>query len=334
MPRICSALIIAISVVGLFSPASAATFPLKLAENRRFLVDQKGEPFLVVGDTAWSLIGQLGQGEIDRYLEDRRKRGFNSIIVNLIEHKFCTDPPRTHAGLAPFAKQGDFSTPSPYYFNFAHKVVKQANDHGIIVWLFPAYLGFGGGDEGWFREMKASGRAKLRTYGRFVGRRFVDLPNIIWVLGGDFTPKKEDEWTIAEVAEGILEEDSKHLMSGHGSPGDSAIAALGDQKWLAINSVYSYSKTLFRSIQTEHQRFPIRAFVLMESTYEGEHDSTPEQIRRQAYWAILGGACGQFFGNNPIWHFNGPGLFPANSTWPKDLDGTGSRDMARLGQLL
>ena len=156
-----------ISTLGLPSPSSAAVFPLKAGEDGRYLVDQKGEPFLVVGDTAWSLIVQLGEGDIDRYLEDRRKRGFNSIIVNLIEHKFCTAPPKTRAGLTPFTQVGDFSTPDPDYFDFAHKVVKKANERGIVAWLFPAYLGYGGGDEGWFREMKASGRAHLRTYGRF-----------------------------------------------------------------------------------------------------------------------------------------------------------------------
>ena len=45
---------------------------------------------------------------------------------------------------------------------------------------------------------------------------------------------------------------------------------------------------------------------------------------------MLSGACGQFFGNNPIWHFDGPGLYPAKTTWQKALDGTGSGDMARL----
>ncbi len=181
--------------------------------------------------------------------------------------------------------------------------------------------------------MKASGKASLRSYGRFVGKRFKDLPNIVWVMGGDFTPKKDDQWTVAEVAEGIREEDSTHLMTGHGSPEDSAVVAFGEQKWLTVNSVYSYEKTLFRPVQAEYQRRPIRPFVLIESTYEGEHNSTPDQIRRQAYWAMLGGACGQFFGNNPIWHFDGPGLFPTKTTWKEALDGTGSRDMTRLRDL-
>jgi hypothetical protein len=308
---------------------------LKTAENGRFLVNQRGEPFLAVGDTAWSLIAQLGEEDIDLYLEDRARRGFNSVIVNLIEHRFCTSPPKTRAGLAPFEKTGDFSTPNPDYFAFAHRVVKKANDRGIVVWLFPAYLGSGGGEEGFFRDMKAGGRPRLRSYGRFVGERFKDLPNIVWVMGGDFTPGAADQWTVTEVAEGIRQVDPAHLMSGHGAPSStSAVAAFGDWGWLTVNAVYSYEKALFRPMQVEYHRRPIRPFVLMESVYEGEHDSRPEQIRRQAYWAMLSGACGQFFGNNPIWHFDGPGLYPARATWREAMKGTGSRDMARLHQVL
>jgi hypothetical protein len=310
--------------------ASEARGFLTVDPTGRFLVDQVGKPFLVVGDTAWSLIVQPDPKDIVRYLDDRRRRGFNSIIVNLIEHKFCSNAPGTRAGLAPFRQPGDFGTPSPEYFDFAHGVVKRANDRGIVVWLAPAYLGSGGGDEGWFRHMKASGPGKIRAYGRFVGERFKDLPNIVWLLGGDFTPRKEDQWTVTEVAQGIRETDPKHLMSGHGTPGPSAVEAFGDQPWLAVNSAYSYDPNLFRPMLDAYLRKPTRPFVLIESVYEGEHDAKPEQIRRQAYWAMLSGACGQFFGNNPIWRYDGPGLFPAKTSWQEALDGIGSCDMSRL----
>ncbi len=78
-------------------------------------------------------------------------------------------------------------------------------------------------------------------------------------------------------------------------------------------------------------RRPQRPFVLIESTYEGEHDAPPEQIRFQAWAAMLSGAAGQFFGNNPIWHFDGPTLFKYEGSWQRALDSVGSRDMARLG---
>jgi hypothetical protein len=319
--------------VGVPPPASAAAFPLKPVDSGRYLIDQKGEPFLVTGDSAWSLIVQLAEEDIDHYLQDRRKRGFNSIIVNLLEHKFCTHAPNTRAGLAPFTKAGDFSTPNPAYFDFAYKVVKKAADQGIVVWLCPAYLGYGGGDEGWFQEMKAGGRAKIRGYGRFVGKRFKNLPNIVWVMGGDFIPDRADQWTASEVAEGIRAEDSSHLMCAHGSRGKSVAAGLGNPAWLTVNTTYVDANTLIESTRSEYDHRPIRPFVLIEAIYEGEHNSTPDQVRRQAYLTMLGGASGQFLGNNPIWHFDGPGLFPVKTTWKEALDGPGSRDMARLREL-
>lgn len=313
--------------------AQASELRLSISANGRHLVDQRGKPFLVVGDSPWSLIAQLSDDDMERYLEDRQKKGFNSIIVNLLEHKFATAPPRTRSGLAPFAKPGDFSTPNSAYFDFAHKVIERADEHGMVVWLAPAYLGYNGGDEGFFQEIKAGGKEKLRAYGRFVGRQFRDLPNIVWMLGGDYTPEKADQWTVTELAVAIREEDPDHLMTAHHSPGSSAMAAFGEQSWLAINTVYSYEATLFRPLLAEYGRKPVRPFVLLETTYEGEHDSTPDQVRRQAYWAMLSGACGQFFGNNPIWHFDGPGLFPAKMTWQQALDAAGSRDIAFLASL-
>lgn len=313
--------------------ATGISSTLRVHEEGRYLVDRQDRPFLVAGDTAWSLIVQLSSEDIDRYLDDRQAKGFSSIIVNLIEHKFCSDPPRTQAGLPPFKRPGDFSEPNPAYFDFAHEVVKKANDRDIVVWLVPAYLGYGGGDEGWFREMKAAGPEKLRAYGRFVAQRFADLPNLVWVMGGDFTPEPADQWTVSEMAKAIREVDSAHPITGHGAPPSSAVTAFGDQPWLTVNAVYSYEATLFKPVLAEYDRRPVRPYVLFESTYEDEHDSRAEQIRRQAYWAMLGGACGQFLGNNPIWHFDGPGIFKPKMTWRQALDSVGSQDMARLRKL-
>ena len=163
-----------------------------------------------------------------------------------------------------------------------------------------------------------------------MGKQFRDLPNIVWVMGGDFTPKQEDQWVVAEMAEGIR-------RRVHAPDDRSRIARelRCRRLWRAEVAHGQLASTATRKrcsgrFRTEYQRRPIRPFVLIESTYEGEHNSTPDQIRRQAYWAMLGGACGQFFGNNPMWHFDGPGLYPVETTWKEALDGTGSRDMTRL----
>jgi hypothetical protein len=323
----------AIAAAGSAAHASTPVLPLKASENGRFLVDQKGEPFFVVGDAAWSLIAQLSEDDAERYLADRQARGFNAIIINLAEHHFCNHPPKSLAGLAPFNTPGDLSTPNDAYFEFARKMIEKAQQHGIVVLLAPCYLGFDGGDEGWFQEMKAGGPEKLVGYGKYVGRRFNDLPNIVWLTAGDFVPKPEDQWTVNRLAEGLQAADPVHLITAQGSRGFSAIVAFGDQKWMTVNTVYTSEKSLLEEMWAEYNRTPVRPFFLIESIYEAEHNSKPQQIRRQAYWTILGGGCGQFFGNNPIWHFDAPGLFPAKNTWQEALSGTGTQDMTRLRDL-
>ena len=307
---------------------------LKVSGNGRYLVDQTGAPFLIVGDSPWSLIVQVNETDREMYLADRQTRGFNSLIINLLEHKFTTRAPNTLTGLAPFNTPGDFSTPNDAYFDLAHQVVQQAGEHGMVVWLTPAYLGYGGGDEGFFREIKAGGREKLRAYGTYIGKRFKDLPNIVWMLGGDYTPDAPDQWVVNDLARAIRAEDPEHLMTAHHSPEGSAVGAFGEQDWLTVNNFYGYEKTLYRPMLAEYARRPVRPYVLQETTYEDEHDSTPDLIRRQAYWAMLSGACGQFFGNNPIWHFDGPTLFPFKLPWRQALDAAGSRDMTHLRELL
>lgn len=321
----------------LTSSTSSADYPLRVSENMRYLQTADGKPYLVAGDTAWSLIAQVTEQDAIEYLEDRRRRNFNSIIVSLIERRFADKAPATIDGVKPFLKDGDFTQPNPKYFDHAARVIAAAGDKGISVWLCPAYLGWGGGEEGWFREVKAAGPEALRRYGQFVGRRFKDFGNLVWMPGGDYRMPLEERWAGDELARGIREGGSKQLMTAHGGQ-TSAVETFGDQDWLAIDNVYRYDADLWKIYRKTYRHGWVRPFVLIETAYEGEHHATPDRIRRQAWWAVLSGACGQFFGNNPIWYFDAAGHRYVNSkaapTWRKALDLPGSRDMARLAAFL
>jgi hypothetical protein len=212
-------------------------------------------------------------------------------------------------------------------------VVDEARRRGITVWLCPAYLGWGGGDQGFFTEIAAAGAAALRDYGRFVGHTFKDLPNIVWMLGGDYAFPSSYRWLGDQLAAGLRDGGARQLMSAHGGQ-TTAVDTFGDRPWLTIDTVYSYAADLRPAMIAAFDRRPRRPFVLIESVYEGEHDSAREQIRRQAWTATLSGAAGQFFGNNPIWHFDGPALFPIAGSWREALASAGSRDMARHAAFL
>jgi hypothetical protein len=301
--------------------AAAPRYPLKLSSNHRYLVDQDNRPFFLNGDAAWSLLSALTKDEAARYLENRRALGFNTLIVNLVEHHF--NGPANRAGDEPFTTPGDFSTPNEKYFAHADWVLHRANEKGLLILLAPCYLGYKGLQEGWYDEIRASGIQKCRVYGRFVGERYHDLPNIIWVMGGDRDPGDALE-EVREIARGIKEYDQRNLFTAHCAPEESAADGYGGESWLDVNTTYSYA-IVHQKLMADYRRQPPRPDFMIESTYEGEHNSTAVQIRRQAYWAPLCGAFGHVMGNKPIWLFD-PG-------WEAALRGTASLDMARFAAL-
>jgi len=300
--------------------AEQPLLPLKISANRRYLVDQKERPFLIHGDSPWSLISGATKEEAERYLENRRKKGFNAIIANLIEHKFRG--PTNREGEAPFMTPGDFNTPNEKYFAHADWVLQRAAEKGIVVFLFPMYLGSKSSDQGWYQEAILNGVAKCRQYGRFVGRRYKGFSNLVWVMGGDRNPDLAKDATDA-VAAGIREAATDHLFTAHAAPEYSSFDEYSSSG-LDLNGTYSYH-VVHRLLFRDYNRRPVAPFFLFESTYEGEHNASPVQIRRQAYWALLCGGAGQFFGNRPIWLFD-PG-------WEAALDAEGSRSMMHLRSL-
>lgn len=296
----------------------ADRYPLHVSADHRYLVDREGTPFLVQGDAAWSLISGLTDEEADKYLEARRRQGFNSIIVNLIEHHFRG--PVDRYGQNPFTTPGDFSTPNEKYFEHADRVIRKAQEKGIVVFLAPIYLGYVGTEEGWIEELGKNGPEKSLAWGRFVGARYRSFDNIVWIIGGDRNPASARK-EVDAVAKGIKETADRHLLTAHCHPENSALDQYSGEGWLDLNDTYTY-RIVHEMLSRDYGRTPVMPFFLIESTYEGEHNASEVQIRRQAYWAVLLGSTGQFMGNLPIWRF-GDG-------WEKVLDSQGAEDMSRL----
>jgi hypothetical protein len=187
-----------------------------IAEDGRHLIDAAGRPFMIHGDSAWSLISGLRREEVEIYLRDRRARGFNSFNVNLIDH---TDPLVNAYGEPPFRTDGDFSTPNEAYFAHADHVIERANAMGFLVWLSPIYYGYDGGDEGFYTDVVAAGPSAMRDWGRWVGERYRDVEGLVWVMGGDFVPPPEGLALLDEVVAGIRERDDRHYFAAHWARG-------------------------------------------------------------------------------------------------------------------
>ena len=301
-------------------PQTQPTFPLSVSANHRYLVDGAGQPFLVHGDTAWSIITALTRPEAEQYLTNRAAKGVNALIINLIEHRF--NGPLTRSGEHPFTDPQDLSTPNDQYFDYADWVLRRAAELGMLVFLAPMYLGYRhpADDDGWYHEAHLGGMNKCWKYGQYLGKRYAGFNNIVWMMGGD----RNADGVVDEVNSlmtGIKNFDKHALFAAHAHPEETTADKYGWGGWLDLNSTYTYM-IVHKKLLADYNRRPVMPFILMESSYEGEHNASPVQIRRQAYWSILCGACGQFLGNNPMWLFN-PG-------WKEALESSGSRDMVHL----
>jgi hypothetical protein len=72
---------------------------LKVSANGHFLKYENGKPFFWLGDTGWELFSRLNKEEIEKYLENRRKKGFNVIQSIIIAN---TDKPLVRNRMAIF----------------------------------------------------------------------------------------------------------------------------------------------------------------------------------------------------------------------------------------
>jgi Protein of unknown function (DUF4038)/Putative collagen-binding domain of a collagenase len=315
-------------------PISKAVFPLSVSPSRRYLVDANQTPFLIHGDAGWSVIAQLTREDAEIYLEDRRRRGFNLVLINLLEHWFADHPPLDVYGTAPFTSPGDFSTPNAAYFSHAREIVRSAGKKGIAVLLCPAYLGGDGGQEGWYREMKQNGPEKLRAYGEYVGAHFREFENVIWLEGGDYLPPAEDLALVDAVAQGIKKASPLQLQAAHWNPETSGFDVKMAATSLDLNTTYTYHPAYLKGLADDaHGKGP--PHFLVESKYELERESTQRWIRAQSYYALLTGAMGELYGNRWIYGFTRPTLWGrlTGRNWITALDSPAARSMGHVRAL-
>jgi hypothetical protein len=317
-------------------------YPLKQASGQRYLVDQNGRPFLLIGDAAWSLLVSLSSADADAYLADRQAKGFNSVLVNLIEHKFAPNPPANLAGDLPFtgrlsSGEPDFTTPNEAYFAHVDAVLGLAAARGIVVQLVPAYLGYNGGDEGWYTTMQANGASRLTTYGSYVGNRYKGFANLLWVAGADYNPPDKSLTNAVENA--IRAADPNHLHTAHASNGTAAEDEWNGSSWLTVNSVYGYpgnGQYVYALSRAQYTRSDWQPFFLIESTYEHSpfYSAPAALIRQQAFEAVLNGGFGENFGNEYVWPFGVVGEDGSAHDWRPALQSQGAGDQTRLAALL
>ncbi len=326
--------------------------PLKVSENGRFLVHADGTPFFYLGDTAWELFHRLDRAEASRYLENRAAKGYTVIqAVALAELDGLNTPnPYGYRPLVdndptrPDVKEG----PNNDYWDQVDAVVEKAESLGMYIGLLPTW-----GDKWnkkWGQGPVVFDPQNAEIYGRWLGRRYKDAPNIIWILGGDRPIENDTQRAIVEaMARGVKAgDDGRHLATFHPTGGRSSSEYFHNADWLDFNMHQTGHKDRgsWESIAKDYNRTPVKPVLDGEPLYE-DHPinfdplkygfSVAWQVRRLAYWHVFAGACGHTYGCHNIWQMYAPGRSPiswAHHYWDESLDLWGARDMGYVKNLM
>jgi hypothetical protein len=311
-------------VAGRAARAGQTVFPVKVSENQRYFVDQKGNPVFWLGTTQWQLFRQYKLEEARTILEKSASHGFAFVQVMLMGVGDGTAP--NVYGQKPWIND-DPLTPNEAYFKNVDHVIDVARQQGLVMAIMPC-----GGSGGSFVDKdKVCTKENVRTYGKWLGQRYRYVPNIIWANGFDLPPWKYVE-VARELAAGLREGDGgSHLITYHPSGGNSS-SYFQNESWLDFNSIQTWSD-YWRSnplVFADYCRLPIKPVVMAEGAYEEgpEYPSrpiTPLVVRKEAYWAFLGGGF-HTYGHNDMWRHN--------PTWRQSMDSPGALQMGILKKIL
>ena len=195
-----------------------------------------------------------------------------------------------------------------------------------------------------------------KSYGKWIGDRYKDRSNIIWVIGGDRDPRDNSQdvavWRAmaAGVAEGVGGAD-RALMTFHPQPEQpeaSSAKWFHQDQWLDLNMLqtgHCRDTPVWESITTDYNRNPTKPVVNGESIYEEMPVcfnakelgyASAYDVRKAAYLSVFAGALGHTYGCGPVIFFGekGNNLFAALHSWKEGLDFPGANEMKYLKGLI
>jgi hypothetical protein len=185
------ALLISLALVA--KAAATPAYPLRPSANGRYIVDNNGNPFLIIGDAPHSILNKLNDADAATYIQSRASHGFNALWIELLCDAYTfgygsegsANYGRDVNGNNPFTSTlgggyYDLTTPNAAYWSHVDDIVQTAAANGVQCYLTSL------DQAGWTQTALANGTTRCRQYGVFLGNRYRNSPNVIWNLGNDF----------------------------------------------------------------------------------------------------------------------------------------------------
>ena len=341
---------ITISCAAQSAPEPAPVERIVVSPSGHFLQYADGRPFFWLADTAWLLFEKLDRADAEKYLEDRRQKGFNVVQAVLLHGADELGPNGSRALM-----EGDPAKPNLQangYWDDVDWVVDRAAEKGIYVAMVPAW-----------GSLVKTGRLNMTNaapFATFLAGRYKDRVNIFWILGGDVRGDQDGEvWRL--MGRTLQAGDPNHLITFHPFGRTQSSMWFADEPWLAFNmfqsghqrydqdtdSPHRYGEDNWRYVSEDYARQPAKPVLDGEPSYEGIpqglHDNsqphwTAADCRRYAYWSVFAGACGHTYGDNAVMQFYRPGIdhgaYGARESWSEALHDPGSGEMQYLKRLM
>jgi hypothetical protein len=320
---------------------------LKVSENKRFLIFQDGTPFFYLGDTGWELFHRLNKDETEKYLENRRAKGFTVIQAVALAELDGLNTPNAE-GNKPLI-DNDPLKPNEAYFAHVDWVIKKALEKGIFIGLLPTW-----GDKidkGWGEGPMIFNEENAFRYGQWIGNRYKDFKNIIWIIGGDRDGGGNNKVIWEAMGNGIKSMDKNHLMTFHPWGERSSSEWFQESSWLDFNMCQTghaqRSYAIYkRIIVRDYDMKPVKPCFDGEPRYEdhpvnwnpdilGWFDDA--DVRQAMYWSLFSGAFGHTYGCHPIWQMLAPGRSAvglARHNWYDVLDLPGAFNLLHARRLM
>ena len=328
---------------------------LQVSENRRFLVTAQGDPFFWLADTAWELFHRLTREEAAFYFAARQRQKFNVIQAVALAEFDGLNTPNAYSEWPLI--DNDPTRPNEAYFAYVDEMIDLAAQHDLYIGLLPTW-----GDKVNHRQWGVGPVVftpeNAATYGRFLGERYRDRTNLIWILGGDrpavfeeddYRPLWRNMAAAIDTATG-----GAALMTYHPRGGVSTSAWLHDEEWLDFNMMQSGHGSgrdtgVWAMVEHDYNLTPTKPTLDGEPNYE-DHPVNPWpkwdaangyyrdiDVRKQSYRAVFAGGCGITYGHHSIWQFCGPrnpGINHTDRTWWEALERPGANQMQYLRTLM
>ena len=319
---------------------------LTVSADKHFIVHENGKPFYWIGNTAWEMTHFSKREEVDMFLENRHENGYTVVLTCALAEVQGMTLPNAY-GYLPLKNQ-DPLQPVEEYWKYIDYVIEKAAENDIYIALVVTW-------GTWLHDAKIINDGNAFRFGQWIGNRYRNNPNIIYILGCDREPlikgSFDDTPIWDKLAGGIKSTDPDHLMSY--LPKSRSSSFFQNTWWLDFNIMQTGHALLdnpasYLWIESDYQMTPVKPTIDCEPRYEDHpvnwNDDngffTDFDSRQTVYWSLFAGAFGCNYGNRSIISWYAPGYQAKlwygtpGQYWYESMEQPGSLDMRHVSDLL